>query len=137
MDVSFSVLNGAGETVSFFGTNLLHGAGSKSGVSIDDTIQMSKESGYFYMTSGYASYIEFSILKITQTYGGETHDFTGTPSLYVAETMTEDNGDPIDLTIAEEDDAHIVYGAVILPGRFRLANESSYALYIQYLRNLA
>ena len=115
------------------GYKLRTGGGSKSGVSIDNTIQMSKESGYLYMTSGAASHIEFEIKIISSSYG----DFTGSPTVYSADEMDEENGVDVTLDRTEgKDGTTYIYSCELPFSRFRLANESSYALYITYIRNI-
>ena len=135
-DLAFSTTNGRGDTVSFIGDAILKGAGSKSGISIDNTIQLSKEEGQIYMTSGSAIYIEIEIARIAQSYGGEEYDYTGIPTLYSANEMTADNGEKVELSLTELPNGHYVYGAMLPHMRFRLANESEYALYIYRIANL-
>ena len=128
-DVAFTVTDADQAEVGFMGYKLRTGGGSKSGVSIDNTIQMSKESGYLYMTSGVASHIEFEIKH--------TGDYTGTPTVYSADEMDEENGVHVTLDRTEgKDGTTYIYSCELPFSRFRLANESSYALYITYIRNI-
>lgn len=132
-DVAFTVADADQAEVGFMGYKLRTGGGSKSGVSIDNTIQMSKESGYLYMTSGAASHIEFEIKIISGSYG----DFTGSPTVYSADEIDEENGTEVTLDRTEgKDGTTYIYSCELPFSRFRLANESSYALYITYIRNI-
>lgn len=132
--------NGKGDEVTFLADDILTGGGTKGddNISIDNTMQLSKNYGYIYMTSGYATYITFRIAHIVQTYGGEAHDFTGVPTVYSADEMTANNGEVVELQREESEDHHYYTYSCMLPhSRFRLANESGNALYIYEINNLA
>ena len=135
-NLEFSTTNGRGDTISFIGDSILKGAGSKSGVSIDNTIQLSKEEGQFYMTSGTANYLQIEIAHISQFYEGEDHDYTGVPTIYSADEMTADNGEKVEMTRSELENGHYLYSGVLPHSRFRLANESKFAIYIYLVSNL-
>lgn len=126
-----------GSTVSFVGDAIRKGEGSKGEVSLENTIQLSKEEGNLYMTSGSASFVRFEIPIIHQYYGGEDHDFTGVPTVYSAEEMTADNGEIVKLEKElNTDQTGYIYSFLVPHGRFRLANESGNALYIRYIANV-
>lgn len=125
-----------GSTVSFLGDDILKGGGSKGGVSIDDTIQLAKQTGYFYMTAGMAVHLEFDVVRIIETYGGLDHDFTGVPTLYSDEEMDASNGERVELTCLVDEANQVVHYSCDLPfARFRIQNDSSYALYIAEVRS--
>ena len=135
-DFDFEVTDELGGKVTFHGDLLQRGAGSKDGVSIDNTIQMKKTHSYFYMTSGQASSICFSILDLSSAYG----DFSGTPSIFVGdETLGRSDGTKIALTPEKNEDAGTVDYAFEMPqgaSRFRFENASSNAIYLTRLSNL-
>ena len=135
--ISFSVTALNGSTVSFVGDAIRKGEGSKGEVSLENTIQLSKEEGNLYMTSGCASFVRFEIPIIHQYYGGVDHDFTGVPTVYSAEEMTADNGEIVELEKQlNTDETGYIYSFLVPHGRFRLANESGNALYIRYIANV-
>ena len=135
--ISFSVTARNGSTISFVGDAIRKGEGSKGEVSLENTIQLSKEEGNLYMTSGSASFVRFEIPIIHQYYGGADHDFTGVPTVYSAEEMTADNGEIVELERGlNTDETGYIYSFVVPHGRFRLANESGNALYIRYISNV-
>ena len=139
-DITFTTTNGKGDTISFFGSSLRTGEGTKGleKLSVANTIQVSKNAGFFYMTSGSASHLEFRIAHITGKDGSGTFDVTGVPSIYSANEMTADNGALVELSRkTTEDGLYYDYSCDLPAGRFRFANESNYAVYIYYLNNLA
>ena len=135
-DLPFSVNAQDGSTVSFLGDDILKGGGSKGGVSIDDTIQLTKQTGYFYMTAGMAVHLEFDVVRIIETYGGLDHDYTGVPSLYSGDEMDASNGERVELTcLIDEANQKVHYSCDLPYARFRIQNDSGYALYIQEVRS--
>ena len=139
-DITFTTTNGKGDTVSFFGSSLRTGEGTKGleKLSVANTIQVSKSAGFFYMTSGSASHLNFRIAHITGKDATGTFDVTGVPSIYSADEMTANNGTLVELSrVTTEDGLYYDYSCDLPAGRFRFANESKYAIYIYYLNNLA
>lgn len=141
-DQTFSVLNGLGQTVSFYADNIRTGEGTKGKgdekVSLENTIQLTKETGVIYMTSGTASYLEFEIVRVIQTFDGVAHDYTGVPTIYSADEMSLSNGELVALSSEiAEDGRSITYSCILPHSQFRLENNSSNALYIHYINNLA
>lgn len=131
-DVSFSIKSSIGDSLSFVGDAFLRGGGSKNGISIDNTIQLSKEEGMITLVEGYASFLSFEVLRINTNWG----DFTGTPTVYSAKNQDKTNGEEVELDCKEsEDGSTYIYSCSIPYGMFRLANESSNALYIKYIKN--
>ena len=136
--MEFSTTDGAGRTISFIGYDILNGAGTKGleKISIDNTIQVSKETGYFYMTAGSAWDLEFKIAHVTGKDGTGTFDVTGTPTIYADADIGPTGGTPVELERKESEDGHYyIYSCMLPAGRFRLANESNYVINIYYLQN--
>lgn len=137
IDFDFAVKGDLGGDVTFHGSYLQRGAGSKNGVSIDGTIQMKKEESYFYMTGGVANKVSFSVLRITSYYEGAEHDFTGTPTVYA---IKDDQKALINMVEKRsEDDKRNEYSFEMPEGYswFRFENQSKYALYVTSLSSVA
>lgn len=143
-NIDFSVLNGKGETISFHADYIRRGEGTKGDnkISAANTIQLSKNDvdagtkGYIYMTSGYASHIEFKTLRIYSAYNQA--DYSGVPAIYSADEMDKDNGEQVEVhRETSEDGNYYIYSADIPYSRFRIETSTGNAMYICYLRNLA
>ena len=129
IDFDFSVTSLNGTVQGFHGSYLQRGNGSKEGVSLNNTIQIKKGTGYFYTTTASCVFLRFITLK--------TGDYTGVPTLYSSNDLTRKGGTEISLekTVLENQNK-IQYEAIIPEGKFRLENNSSNVLYIVSMTNV-
>ena len=133
-DVDFAIKDQEGGDVSFHADNIQRGEGSKNHVSIDGTIQIRKEDGYLYQASGSTGFIEFKILRNYVAYNDT--DYTGVPTIRYGEGIESCGGEvlPLNPPTLSDDELYYTYSAVV-PGRFRLENRSTNALYVYWIKN--
>ncbi|MBR0294839.1 MAG: hypothetical protein IJQ67_02900 [Bacilli bacterium] len=119
-----------GEVTSTSGDRFYLDTVMKGGGDYANHIQMKKEVSYIYNLTPVQGTLMFNVLKQTQYYNNEDHDFTGVPTVY-AGTSINSVDEVLTPKVGETNDGHISYvyeaGAYTY---YKIANESKYALYV-------
>ncbi len=105
--------------ISYHGDYLQRGTGS-----YDGTIQMKKEQSFFYSMVAVKGKLTLSLL--------DKGAYTGTPTLYVGNTINPQEETSKVTFSSRQESAILLYEATV-DGYFRLADESGFALYLNYV----